>query len=673
MSSCQRAYETQKLYILQRLIQDEPAERIEAAIIVLIWIALEQHATIRHLAEDLATIQRTRAIEMDSEGANAAVLLFWRFIDSANEQPSDGITAVLCRAALNPLFAAVGVRNRAKLQRRLVLALVNTGNLDEAQSILKKIVEPAEANPLSMYLNYLIALRRGDNVAADATGNALLSCPKVDLQLLLACAGETMKHGSQHRGAQFLQRPLDKSDCNLPPGVDTGALLRCTARLHLSVLEQDIDGDSQVLLMLCSVFRAAATWSNRCSGEGAHGLSYDECEWFEKTAFNAALEHVNEWPARIIIDLLEHSMGFQYPDAVSPATDEGRLQHQGNATFLQAAMYATTARNWTPDNTIEDLPRTSYHARDLPMLNKLRYHLYQHVIQRYHKLAAIERSTQHSLDEIHESHRSQAASVLMLAFEAQVFHCISDKEDGLPFTEIALAQLIDDIPRLAPSPKEFACVADSILSATLPRQPDSSTGNLPGRLPFQAAINLLAKLLALIRNEKDYDLNQAARWIRCIVQLVLDAQHPIVGPSIAASEAPPTVNESSLSLLEPLVTEAVSLAQSAASLTEQRLQIGQQEDTLPRLYPSDELQWLASTLFNLAVDLHFTAGSQVLAEKWAGIAVKVAEALNFGAGTLRDMDTDFDNGIVTENGNGNGGSGLAKMLKERCIKAGWTI
>jgi hypothetical protein len=75
------------------------------------------------------------------------------------------------------------------------------------------------------------------------------------------------------------------------------------------------------------------------------------------------------------------------------------------------------------------------------------------------------------------------------------------------------------------------------------------------------------------RNNKD--ITRLARWIRCLFQMTLD-------------------NDSVISLR--CLDQASAIASKAAT------------KHIPEAYPPEELEWLASTAFNHAVDLWFAGG-----------------------------------------------------------------
>lgn len=511
-------------------------------------------------------------------------------------------------------------------------------------------------------------------LAADAAIAAVINDSQRDHQLLLACVSETMKHGSQVRGALLMQRILDKFHYELPSDVDTCALLRCTARLHISVLKEGLADDLTLMLMLCSVFRAAAAYTSKRNGAGSDGAPQpcplEECKWFEKTSFNLALQHAEEWPAKIVIDLLAHSTTLVYPwDAPSELKSE-KARHMINAKFLQGIVLATQARGWSESNTIEDIPRSSYHAHTPPDATKLQCHLYQNIIERYYALqsALNNDSDVPQTDATKADLVSKTTTLLPLAFEAHLFNTLSDTAGGATVDELSLTKLIDDIPHLTPSSKPYALLADLILSSA------TSTHDMPTHLPIHVATTLIGRLITVMRSQEDYDTVKAARWIRCVVQMVLD------------SPLDRDYGDDHLALITPIAIEAANLARSRSSSSESSRAPPVQEtndtvDSAPQVqraidcYPADELQWLSTVLFNRAVDLcvasdthdnqgtfeaddipNDTAEANAAPVRWAERAVAVADALG-------QMPT----------ATGGDGGRLARVLRQNGARIGWTL
>ena len=109
-----------------------------------------------------------------------------------------------------------------------------------------------------------------------------------------------------------------------------------------------------------------------------------------------------------------------------------------------------------------------------------------------------------------------------------------------------------------------------------------------------------------------------------------------------------------MKLVEEVVEQAVVLATSGNSQGEDH----GKNTCVPRTelraaYPAEELEWLATTLFNLAVD-YYVGEEEELGKKWAGKAAELADVL----ATSRGMDGD--------------GGLLASVLRGKMNELGWS-
>jgi hypothetical protein len=141
--------------------------------------------------------------------------------------------------------------------------------------------------------------------------SSIVKIPDKDHKLLLGCVGETMHHGDQRQGAVLLQRVLDKFNYKLPAEIDTCTLLRCTARLLISLMSTQNQPEQELLERLCSIFRAATrffeTWTDPSKENASTSFPSQECEWFLRNSYNMALKHVGVWPTKYVLDLLAYS------------------------------------------------------------------------------------------------------------------------------------------------------------------------------------------------------------------------------------------------------------------------------------------------------------------------------------------------------------------------------
>jgi hypothetical protein len=266
--------------------------------------------------------------------------------------------------------------------------------------------------------------------------------------------------------------------------------------------------------------------------------------------------------------------------------------------------------------------------------------------------------------------QARLATLLPFVFEAQLFQALTDVLAGVPFDVLALTQLIDDIRRITQSSKPYATLADTVLMAATvgpPHQDPSPSICFPTYLPVEHTVTLLGSIVSAMRAQDDsYDTTKAARWIRCVVQLVVDARE--AGHSRDS-------RDDKLQLITAIITEATQLAASSVHAYEayrhDHMQIegsAEKDDGRePQLYPEDELQWLSTVLFNLAVDL-YVAEKPDEGQVWARRAVEIAEALALVEGV--QAEESGEDGTVGRREEGNS---LVKLLKAKGKQVGWEL
>ena len=644
------ALKSLKEYILRRLAPDATQSRTEAAIVTYIWMSLSDPSPTppEDLANGLDSFCSTWNTSLSPEAAHAVLLLIWKNIESASIETDSANAQQWCCLALHDLFRNNGEHNKAKIQRKLIMSCLNACDYEVAQQTMQSMSSSAAAHPLTRYCSYLIALRTKNEAAAETSLARLAKTQDKDNNLLLACVGETTKHGNQMQGALLLQRILDKFNYDLPLSIDTCAMLRCTARLLLTSVTNSKPPDEEVLARLCKVFRAAAAYSSKCNTErdtSQRLCPLQECRWFEVASFNAALEHIHSWPSKYVIDLLEHSRQLQYPHADMCRYRQNKAQHEATILYLQSVLYLSEARSCLPSWTVEDLPCTSYHPRERPEVSQLQDHLHRCALDTHSQLQRLHGQLKDDIDEQVEEVRldvdGKMVMLVPLAFESALFLASAAIKHGLPFNTTIPTRLIDDASQHDAPAKTYALIADLILASTLSPGLVSSAGP-SNPIPISATVLFLGRVMSAIRTQPEYDIVRAARWIRCVVQVVLDSH------STASSDHDP------LHLITSILDEALNLARDAAhSSTNSRTQHPTTNDI--ELYPSDELEYLSTTLFNLSIDF-YVAEKEQEAKVWAAKAVEVADVL---ALSPSDMGGD--------------GGALGRCLREKGRRVGWKL
>ena len=263
----------------------------------------------------------------------------------------------------------------------------------------------------------------------------------------------------------------------------------------------------------------------------------------------------------------------------------------------------------------------------------------------------------------------KVVGVAPLAFEALLF--ITASEHTL-VDEVSLNQIVDQAIQLGPTVRQYSSLVDMVLCA-VSVVPNLGNGNeeecVGSRLSIVTATQILAKLIQGVRSHSDYDTPEASRWIRCVVQVVLDGRGSDKGLASAH-------DAKALKTLDMITQQALILARS-----------GKATDTIAgnaqKQYPAEELEWLSTTLFNLSIDLYISqteldnareepvgVSSNNSADStpdvmvpmmWAAKAVELADILARPRPHSDVVAEESDRGM------------LARVLRDRCGGLGWRV
>lgn len=291
----------------------------------------------------------------------------------------------------------------------------------------------------------------------------------------------------------------------------------------------------------------------------------------------------------------------------------------------------------------------------------------------------------HIQNEIEELH-ARLCTVLPLGFEALLQ--MNNANDGqnhelMIYDDLSFTQIIDKAVKIEAPPKVYALLADLVLCAATTKEEDNIQKQAV--LSIGQAIKILSKIVQAVRNLQAYDINQAARWIRCIVQLIIDHGNVLSDTNMDFETSSNGAATSSTSnLLKSVIDQAIMLARSAAEAAElscppdktrtttdhegdidmsnhvnnnnnkKRKSTSSHHEHETSLHPPDELEYLATILFNMAVDF-YVAGNEDQAKWYAGKAVEMADVL-----ALPQAEGE-DKGM------------LAKVLRQKTGSLGWVL
>lgn len=522
-----RAVAALTYFIFERLIPEGTKDWTEAAFMTLVWMVVQdaddcgREKELVKYFDAFHEIHQSNRPLLSQEADQAATVLLWKHIERVF-QKNPSAAAKWCQAACLILKGA-NEQNIAKIKRKQVACYIAAKNWEQAQHELDHMPDFGKADNLTRFLNYTVTIRSDDQQAAERALNTLASTPKDAEKLLFACVSESNEHGSPSIQAKLLQHILDKYSNEPHPDVNFCALLRATARLLWQVLEQSQDEvDEEILDRLCAIFKAAENYSVNCNGEKAViGGAFDEleCEWFSKNGYNLGLQKVQQWPVQYVVRILESVGNIVYPKDIDQDVLERRQNRNTGIAYARIVLYTMEARNGDE--------------------------------AAYTKIMTV-----YNYSVANGKHNQDFTSLLPLIFEAAIHSIASNRQETLGFLLSILA---------SESPKVYAACANLILTSALKEDEIC--------LPIDSAVALLGQIISHLRVLPGYDLAQASKWIRCMVQLIREKS----GKTL--------VEDPSLALLESIIDETAQLVQTTT-------------------YPGEELEWLATTIFNLAVDLY---------------------------------------------------------------------
>ena len=609
----------------------------------------------------LTVLHQSWGRTLDAEAAQAALVLLWRRIEIAADDQRSESTSEWCQVALHSMFGRAGYPNIGKIQRKLVQYHLKRSDAAAAREVLSQMAGETQSHYLSRYLLYCTATRLGNEGLASTALN-LVESSESSSQLLYACVSETQRLGSRKQGIRVLRKLLDRYVHALIPEANLGALLRCLIHLLMDELKEPDCDVVQVSTQMSEVFgitknqifKQLTSAKNDETKEHVGPLLFSEIDWLSKTANRLVFRRFKEWPRTVILDILDHC--FDIGTALCARGPFGNLPNQQILTTYPTGLQ----RSVTNIFFVSSLIRTAI-AREAASVSPmvcLNFNKSTHLVTEADNVQAAsyeevrksirchaeaytnlvreqDKVDEDLLEDIRSQFRRQRLTLIPLELEAVLMlqqklrgKVKEHMQDSAP--ENALALSLEAAHALGAPAETYALLADMVLSAV-----SGSGGEKPTEpsITVELGSQLVKQLIGAIRRTVSYDVGQASRWIRCLVQMVTD-KRPGMSP-----------DENKTQLIEGVVQQAVVLAhdtrrKAAAS------------GATALTYPAEELEWLATTLFNLAVDLYI-AESEESAKIWARKAVDVADVLGDG-----------------ECGTGDGGL-LAKVLRGKMAELRW--
>lgn len=302
-----------RLYDVDEEIQQTCVEKVT---VTRIWIVVTGRPTLEStmkLQELLDEILGTTGKPFSSEASHAAQSLMWKLIDPHLGQLQESDPGTWCRLACHAIFQKAGELNKAKLGRKLILNAIVEGDEATAREAYFAMPESGRNAAITNYLMYKLALRSGDVDLASKSLDGVLKATSADETYLYACALVAQQHGDKLQAVAVLQKVLEHFKYSAPKGIYLPALLRSTAKMIITEMDNNAIPKDQALLEVCKIFEGAMTQAKSFSKvvRGEPNLKYHaELTWFACYSYNLALNHLSDVHPELLVRFMTVCVTF---------------------------------------------------------------------------------------------------------------------------------------------------------------------------------------------------------------------------------------------------------------------------------------------------------------------------------------------------------------------------
>ncbi|SMY19302.1 unnamed protein product [Zymoseptoria tritici ST99CH_1A5] len=488
------------------------------------------------------------ALCFTGKATHAAQTLIWQ----AATGPNTGEWLHLLR---HPVFDNAGHLNKARVGRKLMRHAMDHEDFSAAREAFFQMPKSTQDESITRYLAFKLALQSQDDELAMDSLKVVARKADNDPTYLYACVIEAQKSSMRHMGVAALQAIVGKR----PQGVNLTALLRCTARLLMTELDEPGQNLDEVALQVIEIFENAFR-----SVDELRKLSKDswrtEVQWWSKNAYNLGVRLCTDIRPESTVRLLETCTSFMDNYPMEEAAD---LEIDIETRRMLCAYLATTA--------LVALGRSGSEDDEYTLQGYL--HAQKH-IKTFKQLHAKLRRTMHGDTAV--QHEQRHFSVLKFELE-----CILRLRQWHNLEVALQACLNSNIDEHWDTLADIVIIIhDQLDTHSLGSETDTLIRDV-----LQRAVDHCWKA--------QYDIVKIARWLRFAFTLCLDHIQ----------------DDFSYKLL----LQAATIAEKARS----------PDQPSQDLYPDAELQWLATTGFNHAVDL-IAVENHTEATKWMEGALELA-------------------------------------------------
>ncbi|PVH94353.1 SPO22-domain-containing protein [Periconia macrospinosa] len=585
--------------IHMRLFREENDVWIEKSVITRIWICctkMKSEITLEELRTFLDSIMQNVKGPFTAQATHATQTLLWKQAEVTFSQEQYQLAENWCRICLHPLFEKAGDVNKSKIARKIILCAQARHDHGAARQMFSEMPNTGRNDRITRYIMYKTGLQTGDSEFITECLDHVFQHSGADATLLYACILEAQACGSNTHAISALERVLDKYDHNTPPDVHVPALLRMTLRLLGQELTKDGNLNHDVLTRICKVCEGACKRAKesrqRPTASPQDQFNLSEFEWFSKNTYNWSIKYCAEMQPTSLVRLLNVCIEFIK-----------LLRHHGHSEgdidlslrlmfceFLVTCTYTTLAR--AEDNVQECL---QYYSQ-----------------ARRHGKACREIAAT-NINQLGESAQADAIAkhfqVVKLELEAVLKLERWDEMDDL-FDQCWKYKYQGQYETLA----DLVLIIHSIIvKSNLDRKYQSKV------------LSVLQRVINTTTKQNGDDAGKLARWIRCLFQLSLTFDENV---SLRCVEQAITLASTRKDSLRKHGSKqnTPSPPSSAFSLTMADLESLFADETHPQgpnAYPAIELEWLATTTFNHAVD-YYIQENDAKCKEWAEKALALA-------------------------------------------------
>ncbi|KAH0162689.1 SPO22-domain-containing protein, partial [Aureobasidium melanogenum] len=502
-----------------------------------------------HVQDHLPTVENlfedivTRnGTKLGSEATHASQSLIWKAVTTLQQSQNEDEAARWCNLANHNIFASSGEINKAKLSRKSMTVALSKGDVTAARAAYHQMSDQGKSAAMTQYLMYKLALQEYDTeLAMKSLEGVLKSSSKDTEKYLYACALEAQQMGDRKQFIATLNKILELHEKNSLNDVRLAVLLRCVVGSIETELKNNNMPLDAGLTELCKVFEAVMRHGNDFKNADGTNARVDELRWFACHCYNTALKHCSDMQPELLTRFMMASVALIDLLRNEGEKDDGLPPRLLLCRFLATSALIVLARS--EDNIERALQLYTDARRQIGAFH-----------QKYQEAIRQESLQPDAISDI------AIKEFEMVQFDLEAVMRL-EQWDGL---DAVLAMCLE-----TRHSNRLESAADLIIHIQT-----HITSN-PSRLVTPKLLAGITSVLEKIINtcwRNNKDITRLARWIRCLFQMTLTSD-PIT----------------SLRCLD----QASAIASKAATRQ------------IPEAYPPEELEWLASTAFNHAVDLWF--------------------------------------------------------------------